>query len=385
MIIESLLDTDLYKLTMQQVILHQFPGVDAEFEFICRGSCPDLRPLAETIQAEVDHLCTLRVSEEEQAYLRGLPFIKADYVEFLKLFQLDQKFVEINDTGSKLAIRVKGPWLHVILFEVPVLAIVSESYYRANGPAPAAVEEEGLRRLRAKLEVARGEKNFQFIDFGTRRRFSRAWHEKLLRTTLAEAPEILGGTSNVMYARQFEIPPVGTMAHEFLQAGQALVHPRESQKYMLEAWVREYRGQLGIALTDTITMEAFLADFDPYFMRVYDGCRQDSGNPEAWTEKLLAHYAKHEIDPSTKTAVYSDGLTIERALQLHEKYNERIKTAFGIGTNYTNDVGVERLDIVIKMVGCNGQPVAKISDTPGKHVTGEDAYMDSLKRTFGVS
>jgi nicotinate phosphoribosyltransferase len=188
----------------------------------------------------------------------------------------------------------------------------------------------------------------------------------------------------MMLAKKYDLTPIGTMAHEFLMAGQAFVRISESQKYMLEAWVKEYRGDLGIALTDTIGIDAFLRDFDSYFAKLYDGVRQDSGDPFDFGEKVIKHYQKMRIDPRTKRAVFTDGLDIPTALSLHEKFGSRIDTSFGIGTNLTNDLGPAPINIVVKMVECNGQPVAKISDSPGKQMCEDEEYVNYLKKVFGI-
>lgn len=387
MIIESLLDTDLYKFTMQQVVLHRFPDARVRFDFKCRNAGVDLTPYQAEIEREIDHLCTLRFSRAELEYLRTLRFLKPDFVEFLKRFQLDREFVHIApDPGNgTLAIHIEGPWLHTILFEVPLLAIVNEAYFRNQDLDVAEVEREGLARLQAKIATSKEVPSFKFADFGTRRRFSRAWHERVVATLAEAVPEHLAGTSNVALARQFDLKPIGTMAHEFLQAAQALeVRLVDSQKYALEAWVQEYRGDLGIALSDVVGMDAFLRDFDLYFQKLFDGCRHDSGDPYWWCDKLLAHYAAHGIDASTKTAVFSDGLTFPRAIKLHETYKDRIRTSFGIGTNLTNDVGPTPLQIVIKMTECNGQPVAKVSDSRGKGMCRDAGFLRYLKQVFEI-
>jgi nicotinate phosphoribosyltransferase len=198
-------------------------------------------------------------------------------------------------------------------------------------------------------------------------------------------PKIVGGTSNVYLAKQLGMTPIGTMAHEFMQAFQALdVRLRDSQKAALEAWVHEYRGDLGIALTDVVGMDAFLRDFDLYFAKLFDGLRHDSGDPYIWGDKAIAHYEKLKIDPKTKVLTFSDGLNLEKAWELHQYFRGRIKTSFGIGTNLTNDMGITPINIVLKLVECNGQPVAKLSDSPGKTMINNDTYLAYLRQVFEV-
>ena len=388
MIIRSLLDTDLYKFTMMQVVLHHFPGAHVEYRFKCRNANVDLTPYAQEIREEIRALCSLRFTAAELDYLRGFRFMKSDYVDLLGLFQLDDRFVEVAprpDSPTELDISIKGPWLHTILFEVPVLAIVSEIYYRNTVKAPDL--DEGRRRLQAKIELANGvtETDFRIADYGTRRRFSRAWHEEVIRTLKGGLKSKFVGTSNVDLAMRENLTPLGTMAHEYLQACQA-VGPRliDSQHFAFEVWAKEYRGDLGIALSDVAGMDAFLRDFDLYFCKLFDGVRHDSGDPFDWGEKLIAHYRRMRIDPRTKTMVFSDQLNIPLAIRLYQHFKERSTLAFGIGTNLTNDLGYEALQIVIKMTRCNGQPVAKISDEPSKTMDYDPSYVAYLREVFQV-
>ncbi len=387
MIIESLLDTDLYKFTMMQCVLHQFPGASVEYRFRCRNEGIDLRPYMDEVKAQVDHLCSLRFKEDELEYLRSLRFIKDDFVEFLSLFQLKRKYIDISEKDGQMAITIKGPWLHTILFEIPVLAIVNETYFRHV--APNIDKAEGRRRLDAKIKMIEAEPDREMIsisDFGTRRRFSREWQKEVIETLKARLPREFAGTSNVLYAKDLDLIPMGTMAHEYLQACQALgPRLRDSQTYAFEMWAKEYRGDLGIALTDVYGIEPFLKDFDMYFCKLFDGVRQDSGDPEKWGERMIEHYKANRCDPRTKTFIFSDSLTFERLIRLFRRFKGRVKLGFGVGTNLTNDLGPEPLNIVIKMVRANGQPVAKISDTPGKSLCDDPSYLAYLKQVFGMN
>ena len=398
MIITSLLDTDLYKFTMMQAVLHQFPGAQVEYKFKCRNPGVQLAPYVQEIRDEVRALCQLQFQEAELAYLRSLRFVKSDFVDFLSLFRLNEKYITITplDNGE-IDISIKGPWLHVIPFEIPVLAIVNEVYFRNTQPMPDFME--GRRRLDEKIALLRGEglEGLKIADYGTRRRFSRAWHEEVLRVLCAKlgtgaqrpepghGPGQFAGTSNVLYAMRLGITPLGTMAHEFLQACQALgPRLRDSQIFGLEAWAKEYRGDLGIALSDVYGMEAFLRDFDLYFCKLFDGARHDSGDPFVWGERMLEHYRKNRVDPLNKTLIFSDALTIPRTIELYQRFHGRCQLAFGIGTNLTNDLGYEPLQVVIKMTRCNGQPVAKLSDTPGKSMCDDQKYLAYLRQVFEI-
>jgi nicotinate phosphoribosyltransferase len=390
MIITSLLDTDLYKFTMMQVVLHHFPGASVEYRFKCRNQGIDLRPYVDEIREQVHFLCTLRFREQELAYLRDLRFIKSDFVDFLGLFQLNTKYITINPSpkdNGEIEIVIKGPWLHTILFEIPVLAIVNEVYFRATQKAPDFTE--GRRRLREKIALIAQNpamEGVRIADYGTRRRFSRLWHEEVIVALREGLGDNLAGSSNVMYAARHGLTPLGTMAHEYLQACQALgPRLRDSQTFGFETWAREYRGDLGIALSDVYGMNAFLRDFDLYFCKLFDGARHDSGDPMEWGERLIAHYERNRVDPRTKTIVFSDSLTIPKVIELYQRFRERARIAFGVGTNLTNDLGYTPLQIVIKMVRCNGQPVAKLSDSPDKNMCEDVAYLAYLRQVFEIT
>ncbi|MDR2011728.1 MAG: nicotinate phosphoribosyltransferase [Rhodanobacter sp.] len=398
MIIHSLLDTDLYKFTMMQVVLHHFPGARVEYRFKCRTPGVDLARHAAEIREEVRALCTLRFADNELAWLRSLRFIKSDFVDFLGLFQLNEKYIRITPLpAGELEIRIEGPWLHTIPFEIPVLAIINEVYFRNTQPHPDFAE--GRARMHTKIAQLQqaGLEDLKIADYGTRRRFSRDWQEEVIRTlstqlgavapvaaATARAPQ-LAGTSNVLYAMKLGLIPLGTMAHEYLQACQALgSRLRDSQIYGFEMWAREYRGDLGIALSDVYGMNAFLRDFDLYFCKLFDGARHDSGDPFQWGERMLAHYQAHRVDPRTKSLIFSDMLTVPRTIQLYRRFHGRCQLAFGIGTHLTNDLGYEPLQIVIKMVRCNDQPVAKLSDTPAKNMCEDEHYLAYLRQVFGI-
>ena len=388
MMIESLLDTDLYKFTMMQVVLHHFPAAQVEYRFKCRNGGVDLTPYVSEIRREIADLCTLRFTRRELDYLRSWRFLKSDYVDLLGLFQLDERFIHVSPLAGRpgeIDITIKGPWLHTIMFEVPVLAIVSEVYNRNVHPQPDIAE--GERRLAKKIEQLNAvpDPAFRIADYGTRRRFSRDWQRHVVAELHAGIGQKFVGTSNVQFALEQGLTPLGTMAHEYLQACQA-VGPRlrDSQVFAFNTWAREYRGDLGIALSDVFGMDAFLRDFDLFFCKLFDGVRHDSGDPFEWGEKLIAHYQRMRIDPRTKAMVFSDSLNVPLAQRLFEYFRGRSQTAFGIGTNLTNDLGYEPLAIVIKMTRCNGQPVAKISDEPSKTMDYDPSYVAYVREVFQV-
>lgn len=390
-VITSLLDTDLYKFTMWQTMLHRHPQTQAEYRFVCRN--PPAFPLTrllDEVNAELDALCALSFSEDELRYLGGLRYIKSDFVDFLRIFRFQRSFIEAFAEGDQLRIVAKGPQVHVMAFEIFVLAIVNELYFRRFDRA--AAEAEGRRRLDAKIGVIEAfvqqpalRHPFELFDFGVRRRFSRPWQREVVQAFSARLPQVFKGTSNVRLAADLGLVPIGTMAHEYLQTYQALgVRLRDSQKAALEDWVQEYRGDLGIALTDVVGMDAFLADFDLYFAKLFDGLRHDSGDPLVWAEKALAHYAKLRIDPHTKRLVFSDGLTVDKAVAIYRALGDRTQLGFGIGTHLSNDVGLQTLNIVMKLTSANGQPVAKLSDSPGKTLCDDATFLAYLRQVFNV-
>ena len=390
MIIHSILDNDLYKFTMMQAVLHQFPGVEVEYRFKCRTEGVNFAPYVDKISNEIDYLCHgLRFFDDDLGYLSSLRFIKSDFVQFLKLFRFERNYVniEINDKGE-LDIHIKGPWLHTILFEVPILAIVSEVYSEdQNGSYTHARELLAEKIDRVKTATNWWEfEPFNIADFGTRRRNCFAWHHEVVATLKdslqTHQSSFFVGTSNVLLANEMDLTPIGTMAHEWIQAHQALYRVADSQFMAFENWAKEYRGDLGIALSDTVGLNAFLCDFDMYFAKLFDGTRQDSGNPHEYACRMIDHYKEMGIDPKTKTIVFSDGQTIASALELWKDFSDKIKISFGIGTHLTNDFGYKALQIVLKMIKCNGQPVAKLSDSPGKYMCEDEDYTAYLRSVF---
>lgn len=395
-IIHSLLDTDLYKFTMLQVVLHKFPQTHSVYHFRCRNLEDTVYPLTDILadlNQQLDYLCQLQFKDHELQYLRSLRFIKSDFVDYLELFQLKRRFIQASiDAEGRLDICVEGPMVQAMMFEIFVLAIVNELYFRRI--RSDAVLLEGERRLQAKMLLLKqyqqqqnpNDPPFLVSDFGTRRRYSYEWQKHVIAEFHQAASHIFRGTSNVLIAKELGITPIGTMAHEFLQAFQALdVRLRDFQKAALETWVQEYRGDLGIALTDVVGMDAFLRDFDLYFAKLFDGLRHDSGDPYEWGDKAYAHYKKLKVDSKSKMLTFSDGLNLEKAWDLHHYFKDRFQVSFGIGTNLTNDMGQTPLNIVLKLVECNGQSVAKISDSPGKTMTDNDTFLAYLRQVFDIS
>jgi len=386
-VLHTLLDTDAYKLHMQQAVFHHYYDVQVAAEFRCRGD--DLLGIyAEAIREQVDAMQHLTLRDDEYQWLSALPFFKEDYLNFLRDFRYNPEQVTISNENGKLNIRLAGPWREVIMWEVPLLAVISELVHRYRTPdagvdqALMMLEEKlvDFSRLTESLDMSR----FRLMDFGTRRRFSRDVQQAIAQR-LQQEPWFVG-TSNYDLARRLSLTPMGTQAHEWFQAHQQISPDlATSQRAALAAWLEEYPNQLGIALTDCITMDAFLRDFGPEFAERYQGLRHDSGDPVEWGEKAIAHYQKLGIDPLTKVLVFSDNLDLTKAVDLYRHFSSRVNLSFGIGTRLTCDIPqVKPLNIVIKLVECNGKPVAKLSDSPGKTICHDKAFVRALRKAFDL-
>lgn len=387
-LITSLLDTDAYKLHMQQAVFHHYPDAHVTAEFYHRDQ-GELGQYADDIRYQIEQLGTLTLSAEERAYLSRLPFFRADYLDWLARYRFDPASVTVLNERGALKIRISGPWREVILWEVPLLALISEIIHRHR--SPDVTVDQAVAQLRKRIATFRAQSTgldlsgFQLIDFGTRRRFSHAVQEAIVRCLQQEFPWLIG-TSNYDLARRLNLAPLGTQAHEWFQAHQQLSPVlADCQRMALQSWLEEYPDQLGIALTDCISTEAFLRDFDRAFATRYQGLRHDSGDPYLWGEKAIAHYEKLGIDPRSKTLVFSDSLDLDKALALYRHFYPRVRTAFGVGTRLTCDIpGVTPLNIVIKLTECNYGPVAKLSDSPGKTVCRDQVFLRVLRQTFAL-
>ncbi len=375
MIIKSLLDNDLYKFTMLQAFLHYEEKTLAKYEFRCRTPNVDFSPILKDINSEIDKLCSLRFTEEELNYLSGLHFIKKTFISFLRDFAFNRSHISTSvDTKGALSVTLEGPIVNISLFEVPVLSIISELYSKRAVPSEKA-KTEGNKRLDDKIRFLESSREkISFIDFGTRRRYSFEWQDHVIGKLKASCKKNFAGTSNVSLARKHDISPIGTMAHEWIMAHAGVTDFRESNKLALKRWLEFYRGELGIALTDTYTTDSFLSDFDQNLSARYDGLRHDSGDWKEWGEKILHHYEKFGIDPHKKKLIYSDSLNFELISKINNEFKDKASLLYGIGTNLTNDVGLFPLQIVIKIVECNGKPLIKISDDEGKILCNDEEF-----------
>ncbi len=387
-VITSLLETDAYKLSMGQAIYHQFSDYKTTWSFKCRNSDVHFTPeMVEEIREQIRAYCDLRFKEDELSYIENIKWIRGSYVDFLRLWKPRFEDFEITDDAPcGLAIETRGTWLNTSMYEIPTLAIVNEVYFRMAFDYDTLMDsfkrrlDEKIRKLEeGTLKIS------SFSEFGLRRRLSGEAQElaiqKLTRAQLKGSRFV--GTSNVYIARKFSVTPVGTMAHEWIMCvgqGNHKHNPAYSNWYALDAWVKEYGILNGTALTDAITTDCFLRDFRLTYSTLFSGVRHDSGDPIEWGEKMIAHYESLEIDPKTKTLLFSDSLDFEKADRIYRHFEGRAKVAFGIGTYISNDTDEEALNIVMKTTACNGMDVAKISDVPGKGVCKNPDYEHYLNR-----
>ncbi len=381
-IIVSLLDTDLYKFNMNQVMFHKHTNLNGTYIFKCRNEGVEFtKEMVDEINAQIDHLCTLKFSDEELDYLGSLRFIKSDYVEFLRLWHPIRKYVKCEyttDSPCHLTIEVNGPLFSVMQFEIYLLEIVNETYFRMKYDYMDLIDS-AKEKLYHKVNAFRLEEyDFKFAEFGCRRRLSREWQDYVVGELLQTGYCV--GTSNVFLAMKYGCKPIGTYAHEYVQMYQGVpgVTLAYTNKMAMDEWFDEYQGDNGTALTDTLGTELFLRDFNKLQANCYTGVRHDSGDPYEWGEKIIAHYEKLGIDPKTKTLLFSDSLDFTRAQAIYNHFKGRINVSFGIGTYLSNDTRVSPLNIVIKLQYVNGHPVAKISDTPGKAMCQDNSYLTYL-------
>ena len=383
-IVVSLLDTDLYKFNMDQVIFHKHTDLCGEYYFRCRDEgIVFTQEMFEEINDQIDHLCRLTFTQEELDYLASIRFIKKDYVEFLRLWRPLRDYVETYlSADGELSVVVNGPLFSAMQFEIYLLEIVNEVYFRMQYDYDALVPS-ALARLEEKIAAFQeGKYTFSFAEFGCRRRLSREWEDIVVRRFAKETSNCIG-TSNVYLAKKYGLKPIGTYAHEFVQMYQGIdeIPLAYTNHYAMTDWYNEYLGDNGTALTDTITTDLFLLDFNRAMVNNFSGVRHDSGDPYEWGEKIIAHYQSYGVDPKTKQLLFSDSLNFDKAQGLYDHFKDKARVAFGIGTFVSNDTCERPLNIVIKLQTVNGRPVAKLSDTPDKAMCRDEEYLAYLKRS----
>lgn len=396
-IIRSLLENDFYAFTMAQLAFHQQPDVEVKYRFKCRNNWAGFHKVNTLnknfeiqFEKQLKHLCKLTFTDGEIEFLRRTGFFKEDFLRFLKHFMLRRSDIEYRVINNNLELTIKGKWLNTIWFESPVLAIISQLF--RNPDHIILLENKLIEKTVEKINWLKlnGNVGFTFSDFGLRRRLSANSHDNIIELTKEKASNLLSGTSNCYLAYKYGLKPIGTMAHQLFMIYQRVkgpgfdrVDPALSVVSALEAWYKEYNGKLSIALTDIFGFDNFLENFalrnnTDYYYKLFAGCRHDSADPYMWCDKLIRFYSNRHIDPMTKTAVFSDGLTFKKAMYLHLAFHRRIKTGFGIGTNYTNDIeGVP--SIVIKPIEVNGLSVAKLADDSGKGMCEDPDYVDYVR------
>ena len=393
-IINSLLETDLYKFSMGQTIYHQFNKDMTTWAFKCRNKGVFFtHDMVQEIKEQIKHFCTLRFTEEELVWLKSnIPWLSGDYISHLRRWYPRQDQIQIYECTDPLIescgmiITASGEWLDTSMYEIPILAIVNEVYFAFEYGIGALNEEFKKRAMEKLADLNCGRYRIgKFSEFGLRRRYSSEMQDWIVRKLAhgMSSENTFVGTSNVFLAKKYGVKPVGTMAHEFIQVvGQAHHehNPAYSNYYMMKYWVKEYKTDNGIALTDTITTDCFLRDFDNTYATLFSGVRHDSGDPIKWGWKMIDHYKKLGIDRMSKTLLFSDSLNFEKATKIREAFWNVCRVAFGIGTYISNDTGIEPLNIVMKVVEANGSPVAKLSDVDGKCMCRDNLYVDYLRR-----
>jgi nicotinate phosphoribosyltransferase len=377
MIIQSLLDTDHYKITMGQVIFHQFPRAVVQYRFFARTATVFPDGFAETLRHHLDALADLQARPEEIAWLQThVRYLKPTYLEWLAHYRFDPREVAVRQEDGRLAVTATGSWYRTVFWEVPLLALVSELYFAGRRPA-----DDWQERIQVKARRM-ADAGVHWVDFGTRRRFSFAVQDTVNEVMRGYRPFFLG-TSNPYLAMKYDLTPFGTYAHEGPMAMQALVGVRGCNQAWVEVWVREYQGDLGIALTDTVTTPYFLRHFGLKETKLFDGMRQDSGVPAAVGELIVRHYESLNVDPRCKRIIFSDSLTDDKLIALYRQFHDRILVTGGIGTFLTNDVGHTPLNIVMKLVaadfGDGPVPTVKLSDDPGKYTGDPQRIAQSLE------
>lgn len=382
----SFLDNDFYKFTMQQCVVKLFPRAKARYRFINRGGHRFPPGFAEALQASVDAMAHLKLTKEEKRWLaQCCPYLDPVYLDFLQGYCYDPSEVLIEQEGEEVSVSIEGRWYRTILWEVPLLCLISENFYRLQ-QEPRESDDQVAEKTKKKIE-AYGEMGVTIAEFGTRRRHSFHVHDLVVKT-LKQNGGTFVGTSNVHLAKLYNTKPIGTHAHEWFMFHAAKYGFKMANTVALEHWIDVFRGDLGIALSDTFTTDEFFEIFDKKFARLFDGVRHDSGDPVEFADKTIKHYKSLGIDPLSKTIIFSDALNFERVQRIAAHCNGKIGFSFGIGTNFTNDVGLRPMNIVLKMTEAlpeaeSWTPVVKLSDEPAKH-TGDEKSIALAKAVLQI-
>ena len=386
-IIDSIIDTDLYKFSMGQAILFKFPYTKVEYTFINRNDTKFPKNFDKELNRQIKYMEMISLKSDERKFLKSISFLSPAYIDFLNGYRFDSSELNIwQDNDGRLNIKITGMWYRIVYWEVPLLSIISELYFIMSNQIVNInmFDLYDIKKMRLMEEH-----NAYFSDFGTRRRFSYANQDRIIGLFAAnKTTKCFVGTSNVHFAMKHKIKAIGTMAHEWIMTHGALYGYRMANKLALDNWSDVYGGDLGTALTDTYTTTVFLKSFDMMHAKLWDGCRQDSGNPFDYVDKIINHYKNLRIDPMSKTIIFSNALDIDTAIKIKEYCVGKIKSAFGIGTNLSNDVGVKPLNMVIKLTKVKPEyedwiNVVKLSDDKGKN-TGDKKEIENCKQILGI-
>ncbi|GEO08016.1 nicotinate phosphoribosyltransferase [Segetibacter aerophilus] len=385
--LSSILDNDFYKFTMQHGVVNLFPKAKARYEFINRGKHRFPDGFASQLRASVDAMAGLKLTLEEKEYLATTcPYLDPTYLDFLQGYCYNPGEVVIEQAGDNVHIFLEGYWYRTILWEIPLLALVSELYYKMTGEQRNN-DEDVIEVTKEKIEKY-NTLGVTVAEFGTRRRHSYQVHKLVMQALKQYGQSSFVGSSNVHFAMINRVKPIGTHAHEWFMFHAAKYGFKMANSLGLDNWVKVYRGDLGIALSDTYTTKVFYDQFDRMFAKLFDGVRHDSGDPIEFAQQTIAHYQKLGIDPMSKTIIFSDALNYEKVARIAEFCREKIGMSFGIGTNLTNDVGLKPMNIVIKMVeafpdGGEWTSVVKLSDERGKY-TGDEKMIHLAKTILNI-
>ncbi|WP_316744771.1 nicotinate phosphoribosyltransferase [Pedobacter antarcticus] len=369
--LSSILDNDFYKFTMQQGVIRLFPRAVVRYQFINRGKHIFPEGFGQILKKAVSHMAGLQLTREEKAFLqKTCPYLDPVYLDFLEGYRFQPNEVQITQHGGELEVHIEGLWYRTILWEVPLMSLISELFYITTGTERVS-DDEIISRTKAKIEGYK-KLGVTIAEFGTRRRYGYHVHRLVLQTLKEFGGGSFIGTSNVHMAMIYQTKPIGTHAHEWFMFHAARYGFKMANALGLEHWVQVYRGDLGIALSDTYTTDVFFRQFDKMFSKLFDGVRHDSGDPLLFADKVIAHYQSMGIDPLTKTIIFSDALNFEKVSRILQYCQGKVGLSFGIGTNFTNDAGPAPTNIVIKMTEAQPQDedwteVIKLSDEPGKH------------------
>ena len=386
-IFNSILDNDFYKFTMQCAVVKLFPNVKGRYKFINRGKHQFPEGFAQAMQQAVNNMAQLKLTKDEKLFLRtNCPYLNPAYIDFLEGYHYDPSEVKISQNGTDLEVEVEGFWYRTILWEVPLLAVISELFYKLT-KAEQWTDNQIISNTNEKVKLYE-EFDVVFAEFGTRRRHSYHVHDLVMRTLTQSNKYNFSGSSNVHLAMKYQVKPIGTHAHEWFMFHAAEFGYKMSNAMSLEHWVDVYRGDLGVALSDTYTTDVFFKQFDKKFSKLFDGVRHDSGDPIAFAKKTIEHYQKFGINPLSKYIIFSDGLNPEKVKLIAEACKGKIGLSFGIGINLTNDVGLRPMNIVMKLTEVltsdnEWVPTVKLSDEPNKH-TGEQRTIELAKEILRI-